>query len=406
MRGFHLPTAVVTLALVALVGLGAWLAVTIRGRRRGFLSDSARATYQTLHTAALAARHLGGGLGASGGARAARHLRTLLATPALALVDATGAVTWEGAAPHHAAHTLRLAAATLTAGETAVLDHGEVTCDDPGCPLRAAVIAPVTTEGRVVGALAAYGPNVTAGLVRAATKVAGWVSTQVELAELGRERARASEAELAALRAQISPHFIYNSLGAIASFVRTDPDRARDLLLEFADFTRYALRGGGAFTTLADELRNVERYLALEQARYGERLRISLLIAPEVLAVTVPYLAIQPLVENAVRHGVANLEGVHTVAITAGDRGSAAEIVVEDDGAGAEPERIQGILDGTIATESHGLANVDARLRSIYGDDMGLVVETAPGAGMRVSFRAPKFLGAAALAADPKLTVP
>ncbi len=112
------------------------------------------------------------------------------------------------------------------------------------------------------------------------------------------------EAELRALRAQISPHFVYNSLAAIASFVRTDPERARELLLEFADFTRYAFRRGGEFTTLADELRNVERYLALEQARFGDRLRVQIMVAPEVLPVAVPFLAVQPLVENAVRHGL------------------------------------------------------------------------------------------------------
>ena len=79
-----------------------------------------------------------------------------------------------------------------------------------------------------------------------------------------------------ALRAQISPHFIYNSLGAIASFVRTDPDRARELLLEFADFTRYSFRRHGEFTTLAEELRSIERYLLLEQARFGDRLQVTL----------------------------------------------------------------------------------------------------------------------------------
>ncbi len=107
-----------------------------------------------------------------------------------------------------------------------------------------------------------------------------------------------------ALRAQISPHFIYNSLGAIASFVRTDPDRARELLLEFADFTRYSFRRHGEYTTLAEELRSIERYLLLEQARFGDRLQVTLRIAPEVLPVAVPFLCIQPLVENAVRHGL------------------------------------------------------------------------------------------------------
>jgi len=199
------------------------------------------------------------------------------------------------------------------------------------------------------------------------------------------------EAELRALRAQISPHFIYNSLAAIASFVRTDPDRARELLLEFADFTRYAFRRGGAFTTLAEELGNIERYLALEQARFGERLQVTLLVAPEVLQVAVPYLAIQPLVENAVRHGLEGKEGVGHVSITASDHGSEAEIVIEDDGVGSDPDLVRAALSGVHDNDSVGLGNVDARLRQVYGDARGLVIETAPGAGTKVIFRVPKY---------------
>ena len=97
--------------------------------------------------------------------------------------------------------------------------------------------------------------------MRATEAVADWISTQVDLAELAIQRERVMEAELRALRAQISPHFIYNSLAAIASFVRTDPPRARELLLEFADFTRYSLRKSGPMATLSEELANIERYL-------------------------------------------------------------------------------------------------------------------------------------------------
>ena len=119
--------------------------------------------------------------------------------------------------------------------------------------------------------------------MRAAEEVARWVSGQLELAELDASRTRLMEAEVRALRAQISPHFVYNSLTAIASFVRTDPERARELLLEFADFTRYSFRRHGEFTTLAEELRSIERYLVLEMARFGDRLDVKLRIAPEVL---------------------------------------------------------------------------------------------------------------------------
>ena len=117
------------------------------------------------------------------------------------------------------------------------------------------------------------------------------------------------EAEVRALRAQISPHFIYNSLNAIASFINTDPARARELVVEFADFTRYSFRRHGDFTTLAEELRCIDRYLLLERARFGDRVQVSLRIAPEVLSTVIPFLSLQPLVENAVRHGLEAKEG-------------------------------------------------------------------------------------------------
>ncbi len=386
-----LATATVAVLALAVLGVLARVLSRWRARTRGFLTDADRATYETLHTASLAARHLGQGLTVEGATRASRHLRAMLGTPALAVSDLGSVLAWDGVGEHHRASVLRDAAEAVASGRTVVLRPGAVTCADPDCPVRSAVVAPLLCEDRVVGALTAYGPETTAGLARASEEAARWVSAQIELAELGRERTRAMEAELRALRAQISPHFIYNSLAAIASFVRTDPDRARELLLEFADFTRYALRRGGAYTTLAEELRNVERYLVLEQARFGDRLRISLLVAPEVLSVTLPYLAVQPLVENAVRHGLAAKEGEGHLTITAADRGADAEISIDDDGVGADPERVRAVLDGQHEHDSVGLGNVDARLRQVYGDDHGLVVETAPGAGMRVTFRVPKF---------------
>ena len=173
--------------------------------------------------------------------------------------------------------------------------------------------------------------------------------------------------------------------------MRTDPDRARELLLEFADFTRYTFRRGAAYTTLRDELTNIERYLALEKARFGDRLVVSLTIAPEVLPVHVPILAIQPLVENAVRHGIEGKDGIGHVTIVATDAGADAEIVIEDDGSGSDPETIRAVLSGESEADSVGLGNVDARLRQAFGDQHGLVVETAPGAGTRVTFRVPKY---------------
>ena len=166
-----------------------------------------------------------------------------------------------------------------------------------------------------------------------------------------------------ALRAQISPHFIYNSLTAIASFIRTDPDRARELVLEFADFTRYSFRRHGDFTTLAEELRCIDRYLLLERARFGDRLQVSLRIAPEVLSTVIPFLSLQPLVENAVRHGLEAKEGAGHITITANDAGADRRDDHRGRRRGHGPGAAAGVLAGHGDGEHVGLRNVDARLR-------------------------------------------
>ncbi|HEX2892390.1 MAG TPA: histidine kinase [Marmoricola sp.] len=363
-----------------------------RWRRPGHLASEAdRATFRTLHTASLMTGALRTGLTVDSAERSVRHLRSLLAARAVALTDTERLLAWDGPSESHQQHAGPLARRGVADGGTTVRDHRDFFCGDVYCPVRAAVVSPLVVEDRVVGTLQVYATGAPAGLVRATSEVASWVSGQLELAELADSRARLVEAEVRALRAQISPHFIYNALNAIASFVRTDPDRARELLVDFADFTRYSFRRLGEYTTLEEELRSIERYLVLEQARFGDRLGVTLRIAPEVLPVTVPVLSLQPLVENAVRHGLADKPGGGMITILAEDHDREAVISIEDDGVGEDPERVRRALAGDTSMDSIGLGNVDERLRTVYGDDYGLVVETAPGAGTRVVVRVPKF---------------
>jgi two-component system LytT family sensor kinase len=381
-------TAWLVAALLLVGGPSAWAVARLRSRR-GVTTSAERVTFETLHTASLAAPPLRLGLTEASAGKAARHLRTLLGTPAVALTDTERLLVWEGPGEHHADRLHAAAAGPLESGRPVVVRPEEVLCADPECPVRGAVVVPIAVEDRIAGTLGAItstepGP----GLVQAALETARWVSTQLELAELDQSRARLVRAEVRALRAQISPHFVYNALTTIASFVRTDPERARELLLEFAEFTRYSFRSHGEFTTLAEELRSIDRYLTLERARFGDRLDVRLQIAPEVLPVAVPFLALQPLVENAVRHGLATKVGVGTVSIVAEDAGTECLISVEDDGVGMDPEVLRRRAEGG---EHIGLGNIDDRLRSVFGDEFGLVVETAPGAGTKVSMRIPKF---------------
>jgi two-component system LytT family sensor kinase len=378
-------------ALVGIAAAGlALLLWRLRSGDRSLGSAADRTTYATLHTASQAAPHLRGGLTPDGARRAVRPLRNLLAAPALALVSTDAVLGWDGIGEQYRAHALTDARTTLETGRTVPLGP-----DRPWAPLheslRHAVAAPLVLDEVVVGALVAYAPVDSAGLLRAVDEVARFASTQLELGELDRSRERTMEAEVRALRAQISPHFVYNALSAIASFVRTDPERARELLLEFADYTRYSFRRHGDFTTLSDELESIDRYLALERARFGDRLSVTVRVAPEVLAVALPFLCLQPLVENAVQHGLAPKPGPGHVQVVAEDAGPECLITVEDDGIGMDPTELQRVLTRETTNDSIGLANVDERLRSVYGDAYGLLIETAPEAGTKVSLRIPKF---------------
>jgi two-component system LytT family sensor kinase len=382
-----------TVLIAATIGL---CVLRHRGRERpGLATPAEEAAFATLHTISQASPALRTGLNPASARKAARHLRGLLGAEAIAVTDGEQVLAWDGAGQQrHAEASLHHAAPVLRDGRPRVVPTHQVACADPGCRIRVGMIAPITIENRVAGTLAAYGPCARVPRVRALGEVARWFSGQLELAELDASRARLAEAKMKALRAQISPHFVYNSLTTIASFVRTNPERARDLLLDFADFARYSFRTCREFTTLAEELRSIDRYLLLERARFGERLRFTVEIAPEVLPVAVPFLSLQPLVENAIRHGMEATRTTFWVGIVAKDAGAEAAISVEDDGVGMDPERLRAILAGVGVPRAEagiGLANVDERMRQVYGDDYGLVIETAPGAGMKVSLRVPKY---------------
>ncbi len=430
--------AVVLAAVLGVAGGAGLVILLLLARRLGrggadLGSDAEQAAHRALHEAGLAAVHLRGGLGADDVGRAARHLRTLLGSAAVALVQDGRVVAADGPVDEAAAR--RVAARVVETGRRQVLRAGEAAgaggagaggagaggagADgvgagagvpgagaggagaDEGVPggggpsaggpgAGDAAAAPIVVDGALAGVLVAFAAPVRAALVRAVAEVADWCAAQLALGELDASRTALAEAELRALRAQISPHFIYNALTAIASFITTDPARARELVLEFADFTRYSFRRQGEFTTLAEELRSIHSYLELERSRFGDRLAVTLRIAPETLSTVIPFLSVQPIVENAVRHGLEPGERGGGIRIEARDDATHTEITVEDDGVGMDPEQLRALLN-TDADGAHvGIRNVDTRLRQLYGPGGGLVVETNTGAGTLVRMRIPK----------------
>lgn len=386
-------------AVVAAIALVAAVGFRLSRSHRELGTDAERATFRALHSTAAAGAQLRNGLEPTGALKASKQLRALLNCGAFAMTDGLRLLAWDGsgtaAKQPDSAAVMGLAAQALGDGRThvAVLDSAQresLGLAEADADLKAAVICPLKVDSRAVGAVIILSKHPSAGLVRATNEVAAWVSAQLELAELSASRTLLMEAEVRALRAQISPHFIYNSLNAIASFINTDPQRARDLVVEFADFTRYSFRRHGDFTTLAEELRCIDRYLLLESARFGDRLQIRLNIAPEVLSTVIPFLSLQPLVENAVRHGLETKEGKGLVQISARDLGAVTEVTIEDDGVGMDPEQLRLVLAGQRDGTHVGLRNVDARLRQVYGDEHGLRIDTAVGHGMLIAMTVPK----------------
>jgi two-component system, LytTR family, sensor histidine kinase AlgZ len=168
-------------------------------------------------------------------------------------------------------------------------------------------------------------------------------------------------AELRALRAQIQPHFLFNCLNAISSLTTSDPARAREMSVRLADFLRKTLRLSPSVSIpMAEELSLVDDFLAIERVRFGNRLRIIKTIGPEALRCTIPPLILQPLVENAVKHGIAHLVEGGEIEIAVTRQGSRLMLVVLNP---CDPERPR------TTTSGMGLENVRTRLMSAYGND-------------------------------------
>jgi two-component system LytT family sensor kinase len=259
------------------------------------------------------------------------------------------------------------------------------------------VLAPLTVQGRRAGTLIMFyrvSGRPRPAELKVVQEAASLVSAQVELSIVSDQEERLAQAELRALRAQISPHFIYNALAAVAGDIHVRPDEARELLSDFAEFTRYLFRDGRSYVTLGEELDHVERYLRLEQARFRDSLNVTVDVPLETRDAVVPAMSVQPLVENAVRHGVERRAGTGRVVIRAAVDDGDVVLRVTDDGVGIEPERVPDVLAG--AGGGIGLSNVDARLRATFGERYALRIESTVGAGTTTVMTVPNLRGEAA----------
>jgi two-component system LytT family sensor kinase len=376
--------------LATAVGIGWTLFYAPRAAR----TPEALGMQSALHAASSTLPHLRRGRSPSSAALAVPHLRELMGAAAIALADTQTVLSIDGEGKEQVRPGDLLSRLLDRTPDDRMRIEPRLTSSDPSCPLRSAVLAPLIVQGRRVGTLIAFyrmPGRPPADELRVVREAASLVSAQLELSVVAEQEERLARAELRALRAEISPHFIYNALAAVAGDIHTRPEEARELLTDFAEFTRYLFRDGRSYVTLAEELEHVERYLHLEQARFRDRLHVTIDMPADTLGAVVPAMSLQPLVENAIRHGVERRAGNGRIAITARLRGADVELRVADDGSGIDPRRVPALLAG--ASGGIGLSNVDARLRATFGERYALQLESELGRGTTAIMTVPNLLG-------------
>lgn len=259
----------------------------------------------------------------------------------------------------------------LKTGEFLILGKEESDIIDFQCisgNIKSCIILPLfQEEKKISGTLKLYFDTpkfVTARKQYLAEGLSMLLSTQIELSNIENFKAMAKEAELKALQTQINPHFLFNALHTISSFVRIKPDRAREIIINLSTYLRYNLENFSRLLSLKDELSQVEAYINIEKARFGDKIKVIYNIPEKYMNIQLPSLIIQPLVENSIKHGILKRREGGTIAISVSENKAEYIISIEDDGVGIEQSIIDGIDDKI--EKNIGLKNVHNRLKILY----------------------------------------
>lgn len=308
---------------------------------------------------------------------------------AVAITDADTILAFDGLGSDHHRRGNPIASAltrrSLTAKEVVFADgvHDHYRCTiDRGCPLDSVLIVPLVVDDAVAGTVQLFEPstrrfrNLNKSLGEG---IAALLSSQLLLARYQEQKNLLTVAELKLVHAQVNPHFLFNALNTINAIIRKDPERARELLVHLSHFFRKNLKRSGELSTLAEELEHVGAYLEIEKARFQDRLTVETEVDPGLLGIRMPTFTLQPLIENAIKHGLSTKLGRGTARIRARRHDGLAVIEIEDD-AGAYVAR---------AGSGLGMGIVDKRIKALLGDRFGVDVECVPDQLTRVTVRMP-----------------
>ncbi|WP_346930990.1 sensor histidine kinase [Clostridium sp.] len=259
----------------------------------------------------------------------------------------------------------------IKSGKIIIKNHN---IEDKSAMLKSAIVIPLEEKNEVIGALKIYyrkEHKITYSLQSLAVGLSQIISTLMELSRLEQIKEMANKSEIKALQTQINPHFLFNALNAITSCIRINPDKARELTINLASYLRYNLELNDEFIDIKKELKQVKDYVEIEKARFGNKLNIIYDI--DDVDVRIPSLLIQPLVENAIVHGILKDKGTGTVSISVKKHNEEIKITIIDSGIGISEDIIERVYSDTMPENKIGLYNVHLRLKLIYGE--GLIIK-------------------------------
>ncbi|RNA67033.1 sensor histidine kinase [Alteribacter keqinensis] len=397
------------LALVQMIGMPMILAngvgamifvLIIRSVLREEERIGAAQTERALRIADRTVGHLRKGLTPESAKATCAILVKEVGAVAVSITDKTRILAFEGQGKdHHPVGSEIQTPATKEVIETGSIIEAkeeDIACSEPRCPIRSGIIVPLKQEGDTIGTLKFYVSSekeITPTKRELVKGVSLFLSNQLELARVDELKALAGEAEVKALQAQVSPHFLFNALNVIISMIRIDPANARKLLLHLSRYLRQNLTSmKREQATLTDELNHVRAYMAIQEARFQDRLKVTYDLDETAMTITVPSMTLQPLVENAMKHGFEGKKrngffelGIHVKIQDSG----AFRIEVTDNGAGIGKERLKEVKKQPVESQEGtglGLYNVNRRLVLMFGEASELHVESREENGTRVWF--------------------
>lgn len=285
---------------------------------------------------------------------------------------------------------------TIHSGELIVASGQQIHCSHDNCPLKAVVVAPLKQRGKTIGTLKFYyhsKEDINRLVREMVSGLAKLLSNQLEIARAEEALQLAKASEINALQAQIRPHFLFNTLNTITSLVRIDPMKARKLLVSLSHFLRQNLTvTTDQEVTIDQELKHVQAYLDIEQTRFHDRLHVGYHIDDDCLKETIPPLILQPIVENAMKHGLKDKKENANIIIQISNKNNATHISVTDNGKGIPNKEMDRIGQKVVPSKSGtgmALYNINRRLTMKFGPSAKLVITSKIHEGTCVQFSIP-----------------